>query len=190
MLESGSLVSGGSVLAPLCVLRWWRSCICTLKSGSLVSVVGVWIKEPDTDFVEGLPESYENVNLIILDDLQDRLTEKISELFRVVSHYRNISVTLLLQNVFPKCKAMGDISLNSHYIILFKNSRDMSQINCSACRLYPLNSRFMSDAYIKATSRPYVYLVVDLHPRMDEEHRLRESLFPDMYGVHWIYRSD
>lgn len=83
---------------------------------------------------------------------------------------------------------MRDISLNSHYIILFKNSRDMSQINCFARQLYPRNSKFMVDAYIKATTHPYSYLVVDLHPTTPEEHRLRESLFPDMHGIHWIYR--
>lgn len=147
-----------------------------------------FLEETHIDFVEGLPESYENVDLIVIDDLMLRLNTSISELFSVISHNRNISVILLLQNLFPKCKAMRDISLNSHYIILFKNSRDMSQINCFARQLYPQNSRFMLDAYIKATARPYGYLVVDIHPTTQEEHRLREGLFPDSHGVYWIYR--
>ncbi|GFR20952.1 uncharacterized protein TNCT_568061 [Trichonephila clavata] len=147
-----------------------------------------FLEEPGIDFVEGLPENYENVDLIVIDDLMHRLNEQISELFTVVSHHRNIIVILLLQNLFPKFKLMRDISLNSHYIILFKNSRDMSQINCFARQLYPRNSQFLTDAYIKATTHAYGYLVVDLHPTTHEEHRLRESLFPDVHGIHWIYR--
>ncbi|GBO24338.1 hypothetical protein AVEN_19089-1 [Araneus ventricosus] len=147
-----------------------------------------FLEEPDIEFVQGLPDSYENCDLIVIDDLMHQLDQKVSELFTVVSHHQNVSVILLLQNLFPKCKAMRDISLNSHYIILFKNARDMSQINCFARQLYPRNSHFMVDAYIKATASPYEYLVVDLHPTTSEEHRLRDSLFPDHSGIYWIYR--
>ncbi|GFY62250.1 uncharacterized protein TNIN_78381 [Trichonephila inaurata madagascariensis] len=122
------------------------------------------LQELDIEFVQGLPDSYENCDLIVIDYLMHQLNEKVSELFTIVSHHRNVSVILLLQNLFPKCKALRDIGLNSHYIILFKNSRDMSQINCFARKLYPRNSQYMVDAYIKSPASPYQYLVVDLHP--------------------------
>ncbi|GBM53880.1 hypothetical protein AVEN_64809-1 [Araneus ventricosus] len=147
-----------------------------------------FLEEPVIEFVQGLPDSYENCDLIVIDDLMHQLDQKVSELFTVVSHHQNVSVILLLQNLFPKRKAMRDTSLNSHYIILFKNSRDMSQINCFARQLYPRNSHFMVDAYIKAAASPYEYLVVDLHPTTSEEHRLCDSLFPDHNGIYWIYR--
>lgn len=63
-----------------------------------------FLEEPDIDFVEGLPESYENVDLIVIDDLMHRLNERISELFTVVSHHRNIRVILLFQICFPNAK--------------------------------------------------------------------------------------
>lgn len=147
-----------------------------------------FLEEPDIEFVQGLPETYENTDLVVLDDLQSKLNEKVAELFMVVCHHRNVNVILLLQNLYPRCKAMRDISLNAQYIILFKNARDMSQINCFSRQLYPRNSRFVIDAYIKATAGPYKYLVVDIHPRTEEDFRLRDTLFPDDSGVYWFYR--
>ncbi|GFT71338.1 uncharacterized protein TNCV_4349851 [Trichonephila clavipes] len=38
-----------------------------------------FLEEPGIDFVEGLPENYENVDLIVIDDLMHRLNEQISE---------------------------------------------------------------------------------------------------------------
>lgn len=148
-----------------------------------------FLEEPDINFVEGLPDNYDDgADCIVLDDLMHRLNDKIGELFSVISHHRNVNVILLLQNLYPRCKAMRDISLNAHYVILFKNSRDMSQINCFARQLYPRNSKFLLDAYIKATTPSYGYLVVDIHPRTEEDFRLRDSLFPDSDGVYWFYR--
>lgn len=147
-----------------------------------------FVEEPEIDFVQGLPENYDNAELIVLDDLMSRLNEKVAELFTVISHHRNINVILMVQNLFPRCKVMRDISLNAHYVILFKNSRDMSQINCFARQLYPRNSGFLVDAYIKSTASEYGYLVIDLFPTTAETFRLRDNLFPDKDGVYWFFR--
>ena len=144
-------------------------------------------KYPSFHFVCGLPEHYENGDLIVLDDLMGSLNEKVAELFTAASHHCNVSVILILQNLFYRCKVMRDISLNAQYLILFKNRRDVSQINCLARQLYPQNSRFLLDAYIKATSEPFKYLVVDLHPRMREELWIRDGLFPDSNGIYWVF---
>lgn len=147
-----------------------------------------FIEEPFFEFVQGLPDSYEEGDLIVIDDLMHRLNEKIADLFTAASHHCNVSVILILQNLFPRLKVMRDISLNAHYIILFKNARDASQISCLGRQLYPRNSQFLTEAYIKATTTPFGYLVIDLHPLTPEEHRLRESLFPNQSGFYWIFR--
>lgn len=147
-----------------------------------------FLEEPNINFIHGLPDTYENGDLLIIDDLMHRLNEKIADLFTAASHHRNISVILILQNLFPRAKVMRDISLNAHYIILFKNSRDVSQINCLGRQLYPQKTKYFLDAYIKATTNPHGYLVVDLHPKTTEEYRLRDNLFPTSEGIYWIYR--
>lgn len=147
-----------------------------------------FLEETNFEFIQGLPSSYEEGDLIIIDDLMHQLNEKIAELCIATSHHRSISVQILLQNMFPRLKVMRDISLNAHYIILFKNARDVSQVNCLARQLYPGNSKFLTDAYIKATSKPYGYLVIDVHPTTTEDYRLREGLFPSREGYYWIFR--
>ena len=135
----------------------------------------------------GLPECFEDGDLIVLDDLMKSLNEKVAELFTAASHHCNVSVILILQNLFYRCKVMRDISLNAQYLIFFKNRRDMTQIGCLGRQLYPRNSRFFLDACIKATSEPFKYLVVDLHPRTPEDLQVRDGLFPDSNGVYWVF---
>lgn len=146
-------------------------------------------EEPEIEFVRGLPTTFEKDDLIILDDHMHRLNEKVAEIFTVVSHQCGISVILLLQNLFPRVAVMRDISLNSHYIILFKNSRDMAQIRYFGRQLYPDNAKYFLDAYINATKDEFSHLVVDLHPRTEEVYRLRGSLFPTSRGNYWLYLS-
>ena len=68
-------------------------------------------------------------NLVIIDDMQIRALNDpfIANLFCRKSH-KNLSVFLLLQNFFHQGKYARDVSLNSHYFILFKNPRDCQQI--------------------------------------------------------------
>ena len=147
-----------------------------------------FLEEPDIEFIHGLPDSYEKGDLLVIDDLMHRLNEKVADLFTAASHHCTVSVILILQNLFPRLKVMRDISLNAHYIILFKNARDASQVSCLGRQLYPRNSRFFTDAYIKATTKPFSYLVVDLHPKTPEDYRLRDGLFPCEDGYYWLFQ--
>ncbi|GFX86517.1 uncharacterized protein TNCV_3727861 [Trichonephila clavipes] len=146
-----------------------------------------FISEKGIKFVEGLPEKFESDCLYIFDDFLHSLNEKVSQLFTITAHHSRISVILILQNLFPRNKVMRDISLNAQYIILFKNNRDVGQIQCFARQLYGNKAASFMDAYKKSTQGYFNYLLVDLHPRTDEKYRLRESVFPDSNGIHWIY---
>jgi GTPase SAR1 family protein len=147
-----------------------------------------FLEEPDIEFIQGLPDRYEKGDLIVVDDMMHRLNEKIADLFTAASHHCEVSVIVILQNLFPRLKVMRDISLNAHYIILFKNARDVSQVSCLGRQLYPQNSHFLTESYIKATTKPFGYLVIDLHPQTSEEYRMRENLFPDKDGIVWLFR--
>ena len=75
-------------------------------------------------------ENPENVpTLIVLDDIMDSAySKKVSELFIKGSHHRNISLVLITKNVFNQVPSSRDISLNSKYIVVFKNPREKTQI--------------------------------------------------------------
>ena len=95
------------------------------------------ISNKNVTFLQGLPDSEtiqsisnDKHNLIILDDMQIKAMNDpyIANLFSRESHHRNLTVILLLQNLFHQGKCGRDVSLNSHYFILFKNIRDTNQI--------------------------------------------------------------
>jgi len=95
----------------------------------------------------------------------------VANVFTKISHHRNVSVVYLTQNVFDKNKYARTISLNAHYLVLFKNPRDATQFATLA-------SKFAIEAYKDATSAPYGYLLIDLKPEKDERCRLRTNVFP------------
>ena len=84
----------------------------------------------------------------------------------------------LTQNLFDKNKYARTISLNAHYLVLFKNPRDVTQFATLARQMYPNSSKFAIEAYRDATSVLFGYLLVDLKPDQDERCRLRTNIFP------------
>ncbi len=144
-------------------------------------------EEKNISFIQGLPENTQEGDLYVLDDQMFDLTQNIAEFFAIHSHHKKVNIILILQNLFPRSKFARDISLNAQYIILFKNPRDASQIKTFARQLYPGCGKFLVDAYIKSTARPYGYLLLDLCPNTPEQFRVRESLFPDEKGYTYVY---
>ena len=141
-------------------------------------------------FLHGLPDSktIESIsndkhNLIILDDMQIKAMNDpyIANLFSRESHHRNLSVILLLQNLFHQGKYGRDVSLNSHYFILFKNIRDTNQIKVLGSQLGIKNK--LENAYKDVIQDSYSYLVVDLCPSSDSNYMLRTHILPDEYTV-------
>ena len=95
----------------------------------------------DVRFEEGLPSASmldsTTRNLIVIDDLMAETDERVTTLYTKKSHHRNTSVLYLVQNLFPKNKESRTISLNSQYMVVFKNPRDASQMSHLARQMYP-----------------------------------------------------
>ena len=131
-------------------------------------------EEVNAKFVKGLTE--EDCDLIIIDDLMDEF-KKVVDLFIKKSHHRNTSVLFVVQNIF--LKGLRTISLNAHYLVLFKNPRDSSQITYLGRQMG--SSKAVTAAYKDATSKPHGYLFVDMKQDTPETTRLRSGLFEQMY---------
>ena len=121
--------------------------------------------------------------LLVIDDLQTAALkdEFIANLFTRESHHKNLSVFLILQNLFHQGKYSRDISLNSHYFILFKNPRDKNQIKTLARQL-GLN-KTLEEAYNSATEKPFSYLLIDLSPNSNPDYMLRSDILPEDYTI-------
>ena len=141
-------------------------------------------------FIQGLPNekiiqsiSNNEHNLIILDDMQINAMNDpyIANLFSRESHHRNLSVILMLQNLFHQGKYGRDISLNTHYFILFKNMRDSNQIKVLGNQL-GIRTK-LENAYNDATQELFSYILLDLSPSSNSNYILRSHIFPEEYTV-------
>ena len=151
------------------------------------------MKKSDIIFYKGIPESFEDYfdgsapGLVVIDDLMTQVhsDERITRLFSVGSHHRNISVFLIVHNLFHQGKEMRNLSLNSHYIILFKNPRDKLQLSVLARQMYPRNTKFVSEAYDDATKNAHGYLLFDLKQETPSDLRVRTGVLPG--DTHFAY---
>ena len=139
---------------------------------------------PGIEYVEDIPENLDSMfnrnasNLVILDDLMDEGgdSKAVSQLFTRGRH-DNLSVIFLTQNLFhPKQR---NISLNSDYMVIFKNVRDKSQFTNLAKQFMPNHVNFMKWAFQDATRLPHSYLFLDMKPETEEELRIRTNILPD-----------
>ena len=104
-------------------------------------------------FCKGLPEMTDDVfdgkqpTLLIIDDLMSEANQLVTDIFTKILHHRHISVIYMTQNVFDKNKFVRIISLNAHYLVLFKNPPDASQFAVLSRQMYPDSWRFAVEAY-------------------------------------------
>lgn len=134
---------------------------------------------PSSSIIDELTENKEH-NIVILDDLMTEVVKngEIELLFTRGAHHKNLTVIYINQNMFCQGKNARTITLNCHYLILFQNLRDCSQVQRLGQQIYPGHSHLLVEAYKDCLQTPYGYLVIDLSPRTDERFRLRTNIFP------------
>jgi hypothetical protein len=141
----------------------------------------VFSKYPNVKFNEGLPDNNDfdgkKRTLLIIDDLMKEAGEGVEQIFTKLSHHRDISVIFLTQNLFFQSKQFRTISLNTQYLIVFKNPRDASQIATLGKQMYPNGKKFLVDAFRQATDKPHGYLLIDLQADTLEKYRIRTNIF-------------
>ncbi|ROJ73033.1 hypothetical protein DPX16_1217 [Anabarilius grahami] len=145
-------------------------------------------------FVEGLPESFNDddllpvtkTNLLILDDLMNEAGEnkQVEKVFTQFVHHRNLSAIYIVQNLFAQGKTSRTISLNTNFMILFKDPRDAHQVAVLGRQMYPGNAKYFMECYQDATSRPFGYLMIDYKAKTPEQYRLRTGLLSDRQVVY------
>lgn len=151
----------------------------------------------NVEFIQGIPDDLESMfhanrcNLLIIDDLmtQAHSDPRITRLFSVGSHHKNLSIVFIIHNLFHQGKEMRNLSLNSHYIMLFKNPRDSLQIATLARQMYPGRSKFLIEAYQNATQGSYGYLLMDLKPTTPEDLRVRTNILPSQDQVVYLHKD-
>jgi hypothetical protein len=144
------------------------------------------------EFIEGLPPSElldrNTRTLLIIDDLMNETDASVSNLFTKGSHHDNASIVYLSQNLFNKNKNNRNISINSDYMVLFKNPRDSSQIVNLGRQMCPGRSSYFREAFAEATCRPHTYMLLDFVPTTPDDLRLRAEVFPDEIASVFLHK--
>jgi len=172
----------------------------TTAAHKVLYCYGVWQslfdikeKELDIDFHEGVPteETINNFadgkhNIIIVDDLMEQVVknQQIQHLFTRGSHHRNLTVIYLNQNMFSQGKYARTMNLNTHYMILLKNPRDLSQIAILGRQIGL--GKTLVEAYKDCIAQPYGYLVIDLSPHNEDCYQLKTNIFPGQDTIVYI----
>ena len=151
------------------------------------------------EFVHGLDASLvsrENLwghTCLVIDDLSDEVEEKlIGALFTKMSHHRNISVIFLLNSLFFKgLRNMKDLSLNTHYLVVFRSARDRGSIATIGRQMFGGGGGYKSllAAYEDAVKEKHGYLVIDSKAATPDEIRLRTKIFPGETTVCYVIKN-
>ena len=154
---------------------------------------------PLIQFIDGLPskEMMETWSwkipghkVLIIDDLlrQASKSDDMVDLFTKFSHHLNFSVFFIVQNLFSGGKQFRTIALNAHYLCLFKNKRDEMQVQTLGRQIMPGKTAYFLDAYRKATSRNYGYLLIDVSPHSNPQYKLRTNILPNQLMI--VYKPN
>ena len=139
-------------------------------------------------FFRGLPDSFDQFEsttsrCMVFDDLMVECStnDAVRELFLQKRHHANMSVILILQNLFCQGKEMRNIHLNTQYVVVFPTPRDKSQFGFVARQVEPQRTKFLTSAYEQATSEPYEHFLLDFKPHTPDPLRYRSDTFDKNY---------
>ena len=102
----------------------------------------------------------------VFDDLMTECVDNFmnAEAFARKRHNMDVSVILLVHNLFCQGKAVRTVHLNTDYVVLFGSVRDKSQFQHFARQIESSNSKRLRVAYVDATNIMCSHLLVDLKP--------------------------
>ena len=107
------------------------------------------------------------------------MNQEVSKSFTRYSHHKNVSVIFITQNIFSKNKYMRDVTLNSHYMVIFQQKRDASQINCLMRQIKPGSSKDLMQIYKDCTKKLYSYIIFVFHPTTRHQFLIYTNIFKD-----------
>lgn len=131
--------------------------------------------------VAGLfPTNQKRSCLLILDDLMQESAKspQITQLLMRSTHHLELFTITLSQNLYPGGREQVSQNHNYHYTVLFNNPADTRYLKALGNRWLG-DSRTFWQVYQQAMHRPFGYLVINHHPRIDETIRFCTHILLD-----------
>jgi len=146
-------------------------------------LINVQTTMPSLDEIYNMVAPYKDNggSLLFFDDSMVSVDQNFEQLFCNISHHENTSIIFLTQNLFFKDKSFRTMSLNSQYMVLLKNNRDITQVSILGKQVSPNNSAYITQSYQEATKLPYSYLMLDFCSDTEPILRVRSNIFPHQF---------
>ena len=143
------------------------------------------VSKANITYYDGLPSENEldemRPDIIVIDDLMTEIANNktVTNLFSKYGHHNNVSVFFLTQNIFHGGSQTRSTSLNSHYMVCFKNPRDERQIEHVGRQVTPRSypKHFFIEVFESATKDNHGYLLIDCHPKSSLLLKFRTRIF-------------
>ena len=68
------------------------------------------------------------------------------------------------------------VSVNTHYNVVYKTVQNAKQIRCLASQIHPGDFYW---PFLDATKKRHGYLVLDQHPKTDDDKRVVSNILPE-----------
>ncbi len=140
---------------------------------------------PSLDAFHKMMEPYKQEgSLFIFDDTISQLNTDFQQLFCNSSHHYNASIIFVSQILKLDDKTWREMSLNTHYMVLLNNTRDMDQVSRLSHQYNRMNRNFLFESYIDAThNKPYRYLFLDFKQDTPPTLKVLSQIFPNQFPV-------
>lgn len=143
--------------------------------------------------VEGIPDNIDDYiekdkqNLFIFDDLMQEATSNttLTSLFYKKCQHLHVSWIMIVQNIFHHGKERLTFYRCAHYLVLFYNSLDKSQIYSIAQKILPGQQKNFINMYeMSAGSSKHGYLMIYGDINTPAEARFRTDIFKSYQRVY------
>ena len=156
------------------IYKIWQSKFNELLESGLVN----FFIEDQMDLLAAIKQkTFGKPTLIIFDDMMNsKNLSDISNLFVIDGRHPNYSLIFIAQRMFLNNENFRQISNNSDYLVIFRNTRNKSEIRVLAQQLTP-GSLDLIDIYEMATREPFSYLFINLTQECPEDVKYLSNLF-------------
>ena len=134
-------------------------------------------------YVKSIPDNFEKYlgpqTLFIFDDLMQEAAnnKNLTKLFTKQSHHWNVSIVLILQDLYYSGSERKTFFRNAQYLVLFSSPLDKSTVYAVAHRIMPKRVQSFLKVFEMATHRPFGYLYIDGAQNTPTDARLRTDIF-------------